>query len=116
MRKYKNDKQLHILKITADGIASVIDIPNTLQAMQEIVGGYIEAVYIGMGVNVICNEEGTLLRLPYNEKAVNVCGGFSKFHTRLFGTVFFVGAASDRFKSLDDMQIKELLKYLEVVR
>ena len=116
MRKYKNDKQLHIIKITADGIASAIDIPNTLQAMQEIVGGYIEAVYIGKGVNVICNEEGTLLRLPYNEKAVNVCSGFSDFHTRLFGTIFFVGAASDRFRSLDDMQIKELLKYAEVGR
>lgn len=116
MRRYKSDKQLHILKITAVGIVSVADIPNSLQAMQEVVGGYIEAVYIGMGVNVICNEEGTLLRLPYNEKAVNVCSGFSDFHTRLFGTISFVGAASDRFRSLDDMQIKELLKYLEVVR
>lgn len=116
MRRYKSDKQLHILKITAVGIVSVADIPNSLQAMQEIVGGYIEAVYIGKGVNVICNEDGNLTHLLYNEKAVNVCSGFSDFHTRLCGTVFFVGAASDRFRSLDDMQIKELLKYAEVGR
>lgn len=116
MRGRYNNKVLYILKITADGVVTADTIPNTLKAMQDIVGGYIESMYIGKGVNVICNEEGTLMHLPYNEKAVNVCSGYSNFHTRLVGTVFFVGADSDRFRSLAYMQLKELLKYTEVVR
>jgi len=37
-------------------------IPNTLEALQELVGGYIEAVSvpIGSGCIFICNEEGKL--------------------------------------------------------
>lgn len=42
------------------------DIDNTLEAMQEFVGGYIEAVTLSDGKVIICNEEGKLLGLPYN--------------------------------------------------
>lgn len=41
-------------------------IDNTLEALQEIVGGYIETVTATRDLVIICNEEGRLLGLPYN--------------------------------------------------
>ncbi len=46
--------------------AEVIDIDNTLEALQAEVGGYIETVAIATDAVVICNEEGLLRGLPYN--------------------------------------------------
>lgn len=43
-----------------------IDIPNTLEALQKEVEGYIEVVPIGNDAVIICNEEGRLIGLPYN--------------------------------------------------
>lgn len=41
----------------------VKEIPNTLEAMQEIVGGYIECIHYE-GFDLFCNEEGKLQGLP----------------------------------------------------
>ena len=42
-------------------------IPNDLGVMQQLVGGYIEAVTIvHPDLVIICNEEGKLRGLPYN--------------------------------------------------
>lgn len=41
-------------------------IPNTLEAMQELVGGYIETVTLASDFIVVCNEEGRLIGLPNN--------------------------------------------------
>lgn len=41
-------------------------IPNTLEACQELVGGYIEVVHIAENVICIVNEEGLILGLPKN--------------------------------------------------
>lgn len=43
-----------------------IDIPNTLEALQAEVGGYIEAVTLDAETVIICNEEGRLLGLEPN--------------------------------------------------
>ena len=46
-----------------------------LQAMQEIVGGHIEAIYpYEEQVAVIANEEGKLLGLPYNRPLLDEHG------------------------------------------
>ena len=44
----------------------IIEVDNTLKALQTEVGGYIETVTIASDAVVICNEEGVLLGLPYN--------------------------------------------------
>ncbi len=44
----------------------IIDIPNTLEALQEKVGGYIETVTFATDACIVCNEEGRLLGLPDN--------------------------------------------------
>ena len=40
-------------------------IPNTLEALQEIVDGHIEIVQPTTDTVVICNEEGLIYNLPY---------------------------------------------------
>ena len=38
----------------------LFEIDNTLEALQEFVGGYIEVLYIGNDLCLVCNEEGKL--------------------------------------------------------
>ena len=61
---------------------------NTLEDMQQIVGGYIEAVYIAEDMAIICNEEGLINNLSFNCK---VCGH------HLFGDLILVGCDEDGF-------------------
>ena len=42
----------------------LIDIPNTLEALQTEVGGYIETYTFKEDACIVCNEEGRLLNLP----------------------------------------------------
>ena len=44
----------------------VREIPNTLAACQELVGGYIEVVRICTDCLLVCNEEGLIRDLPVN--------------------------------------------------
>lgn len=77
---------------------------NTLEAFQEAVDGYIEAVTIAEDMVIICNEEGRLRGLPFN---VNVCGvGF-------VGTVIAVGVKGDEFASLKSVHIPHVLRMLQ---
>lgn len=64
-------------------------IPNTLEALQEIVGGYIETFRVSTDLTIICNEEGRLLGLPYN---FTILGRVS-----FVGTVVFAGVNGDEF-------------------
>ena len=51
----------------------VREIPDTMEAMQALVGGYIQAVYpFQEEVAVICNEKGRNLDLPYNRPLMDV--------------------------------------------
>lgn len=66
----------------------LIDVDNTLKALQAEVGGYIEAVTIASDAVIICNEEGRILGLPDN---CRVCG------VDFVGTVLIVGTKGDEF-------------------
>ena len=45
------------------------EISGTLKEMQEIVGGPIQAIYpFRDKVGVVCNDEGLLLRMPFNRQ------------------------------------------------
>jgi hypothetical protein len=58
----------------------VKEIENSLKAMQDIVGGYIESVGLEDEdyVSIICNEEGKLDGLPPNRRFYDdiICGTF----------------------------------------
>ena len=66
----------------------LIDIDNTLKALQTEVGGYIETVTIASDAVVICNEEGVLLGMPYNCRF---------FGVDFVGPILVVGRNKDEF-------------------
>lgn len=63
-------------------------VPNTLEALQKLVGGYIETVTIADDAVVICNEEGRLRGLPEN---CEVCG------VSFCGTIVIAGIKGEEF-------------------
>ena len=65
----------------------IIEVENTLEALQQEVGGYIETVSIA-DVVIICNEESRLCGLPYNCRFVGV---------DFVGTILVVGRNKDEF-------------------
>ena len=65
-----------------------------LRALQEIVGGWIEAIYpYDEEVAIVCNEEGLINGLPFNRSVPGGYGG-------VFGTFFICGLSEDSFCSL----------------
>lgn len=60
------DEMITVLIVPVNEAPYLEKIPNTLEAMQEIVGGYIEVVRAGNGINLVINEEGKLLDLEPN--------------------------------------------------
>lgn len=49
-----------IVKSPDEKVGHQVTIDNTLEAMQEIVGGYIETVPAYNGATIVCNEEGAI--------------------------------------------------------
>ena len=45
-----------------------LKVKHTLKNLQNIVGGLIEYIQLEHNVDLICNEEGKILRLPLNRK------------------------------------------------
>ena len=88
--------------------AQVIEIDGSLESMQQIVGGYIEAIYpFDDPVAIICNEEGKLNGLPLNRALYTEDGEmFDIAH----GNIIICGLGEEDFASL---QGELLEKYLE---
>ena len=83
----------------------VREIPDTLDAMRQIVGGDIEAVTsIRYASAVVCNENGKLLDLPYNRPLLDESGLLPL--DILHGTFFIAGMSGEHFVSLTDGQIQ----------
>ena len=77
------------------------EIENTLEALQSLVNGYIEAVHIDNEIILICNEEGNLQGLPPNFRIGN---------TTIVGTAVFVSHNSEGdFASLNDWHIENVM-------
>lgn len=83
------------------------DIPHTLEAMQAVVGGMIQATYpYQEPVAVVCNDEGLLLGLPLNRKLDE--------YTIIAGTFFVCGLGAEDFTDLSPElmeQFKTRLRY-----
>ena len=85
--------------------AKVIWIDNTLEAMQELVGGYIETFQLDDEVFIVCNEEGKMggyepCRAIWHE---------GELIEIIFGTFFICAAPwdSENFAGLSEDQAKE---------
>lgn len=73
-------------------------VDDDIKTMQNIVGGYIEAIGIANGILMVCNEEGKLRNLPFNF----YCGD------PIVGTAFFCATAGEEFASITEKQIQFL--------
>ena len=97
-----NKEDLRIVLKKVGKIPEIMNIENTLEAKQELVGGLIEVVG-GLKDNIllICNEEGKLANL-----LPNLMFDFDY----IAGDCFFVGDDYENgdFKSLTDKQINEV--------
>lgn len=80
----------------------VKDIEHTLENLQGIVGGYIQALYPYEDAAVVCNEEGLFLDLEWN-RTVEQYGPIR-------GTFFVCGLGYDDFIGLTDEQIEKYTK------
>ena len=59
---------IKVLKVAPGQAPERITMPNTLEAFQEAVGGYIETVGLDANAVLVCNEEGKLSGLPANRQ------------------------------------------------
>jgi len=89
-----------IIKRPCDQFGEEATIPNTLKALQEAVGGYIETVTLDNGVVLICNEEGKLRDMPYNFTVRRMVHTFLPVSNPIFGTVIACGAEGDELADI----------------
>ena len=78
------------------------EINGSLEGMQQVVGGYIQAIYpFEDPVALICNEEGKILDLPFNRALRDENGDI---YDIVSGTFFLCSAPpdSDSFEGLSD--------------
>ena len=102
---------MRILVVEPGHVPYEKDIPSTLEAMQEIVSGTIQAVYpFPEAVALICNDEGKLLGLPLNRALRDDNGSI---YDVVAGTFFLCGAPADAedFASLTDEEIQKFRKH-----
>ena len=96
---------MKILVIEPMKAPRVTEIEDTLEAMQKVVGGYIEAIYpFEEEVALICNEEGKMMGLPMNRALRDED---EQIYDVICGTFFLCAAPPDEenFCSLSDEQI-----------
>ena len=88
-------------------IPDTLDSDEHLRALQEIVGGFIEAIYpYEEEVAIVCNEEGLINGLPFNRSVPGGYGG-------VFGTFFICGLGEEDFCSLPPDLMERFKKEFE---
>lgn len=93
---------MRILVVEAGRLPAVREIDGSLESMQKIVGGLIQAVYpFEEPVALICNDEGKINGLPMNRR-------IREIDDIIHGTFLICAAPTDseHFASLSDEQIK----------
>ena len=104
---------MRILQVDPGHKPEVSEINPTLEAMQEVVGGLIQALYpFEDSVALVCNDEGKLLGLPAN-RALRYEHG--QPYDILCGTFFICEAPSDSgsFESLTNEHLEKYQKLFQ---
>ena len=96
-----------VLVVAPDKAPEVVDLPDGLDPMQKLVGGWIENVTLEGdpdlgGIGLICNEEGKLMGLPWNrflpEIEDTICG------------TFFISRFNEDGETVD-LTVNDIMKY-----
>ena len=104
-----SDETIKVLVVEPMKPCRVAEIPDKLEVMQAIVGGYIQEVApFAEPVVIVCNEEGKLQDLPYNRPLVDRNG---VPYDILCGTFFLAGVEGEHFVSLTDQQIPQYKEF-----
>ena len=84
--------------------ARALHIPHTLKAMQQAVGGTIQAIYPWKGVSaaLVCDDEGLLKRLPFNRMVAP--------EVFIFGPCFICGVDGENFADLPEALVERFVK------
>ena len=102
----RNGKELlRVLLVEPGKYPRTVDLPGTLEAMQQAVGGLIQAIYpFEEPVALVCNDEGKLMGLPLNRGLRTEAG---TLYDIVCGTFFLCAAPpdSDSFESLSEAQL-----------
>ena len=98
---------MRILVVEPKCRPKVKEIDGSLKSMQDVVGGWIQALYIFDGpVALVCHDEGKLLNLPLNRGLRDENG---QIYDIISGTFFLCGAPADceHFVGLTSEQIEQ---------
>ena len=99
---------MKVVCVEPDKATYEMEMPNTLEALQKAVGGYIQAVYPwDDNVALICNDEGKLINLPPNRALRDPYG---KLNDIVCGTFLVVGLTAENFGSLTDKQVETYIR------
>lgn len=100
---------MKVIRVEPRKMPEIIEIDNTLDALQEQVNGYIQAIYLfDDPVAIVCNEEGKLMDLEENRLLRDEDGTIIDL---LVGTFLVVGLGDEDFDSLSDDLIVKYNKY-----
>ena len=97
---------MRILVVEPERRPEVREIDGSLESMQKVIGGWIQALYpFDEPLALVCNDEGKLMNLPANRGLRDKNG---QIYDIVVGTFFLCGAPadSDHFTSLTPEQIE----------
>ena len=94
------EKNIRVILKEPGKPAELREIPNTLESLQDAVGGPIEVLRFAEDCAAIVNEEGKLRGLPVN---------FGFLGDMLCGNVVFVGVSGEEFCSLNEKAARFLM-------
>lgn len=99
-----SDDKIKVILLEPNKLARVTEIDHSLEGMQRVVKGYIEAVYpFEEAVCIVCNEEGKLDGLPANRALYD---NDHKIYDIICGPAFICDCSGESFGSLSEDQIK----------
>lgn len=81
----------------------VIDVENSLEALQREVDGWIETVTFAEDACVICSEEGRIQGEAFNTALLGLL---------FFGTILIVGVDGENFTDLGDAGLELMMREL----
>ena len=108
-----NDKMLRVILCKTDEKAVVIEMEDSLESMQNLVGGLIEEYMPWEDeVAIICNEEGKMNGLPYNRAVRDETGCILDVIAGDF-FICYAPIESERFESMPPELEEKYLKMFE---
>lgn len=104
---------LRVLVVEPEKAPYVKEIPHTLEALQQEVGGLIEVIYPFRDmVGLVCNEEGKLLGLPLNRCLFDENG---QLFDIICGTFLVTGLGAEDLASLPSDLLEKYYRHFQAI-